>query len=117
MVAGLIEGKPLGEMLAMARGSLKNKRDDLAASLDGDLSPRHLFVLRQLHEHVTALERQLAQIDAELFQAMTPYHWAWVLPVSYTHLDVYKRQKPLLSKSPAARLHEAVLSAGVVVML
>ena len=60
LVAGLIEGKPLGEMLAMARGSLKNKRDDLASSLDGDLSPRHLFVLRELHEHVTYLEQQLA---------------------------------------------------------
>ena len=87
MVAGLIEGKPLGEMLAMARGSLKNKRDDLAASLDNDLSPRHLFVLRQLHEHVTSLERQLAQIDAELFRAMTPYHWAWVLLQTIPGID------------------------------
>ena len=74
-------------MLAMARGSLKNKRDDLAASLDGDLSPRHLFVLRQLHEHVTSLERQLAQIDAELFRAMTPYHWAWVLLQTIPGID------------------------------
>lgn len=79
MVAGLVEGKPLAEMLDMARGSLKNKRDDLAASLDGDLSPRHLFVLRQLHEHVIYLEKQLALIDAELFAAMEPYQWAWKL--------------------------------------
>ena len=79
MVAGLVAGKPLGEMLDMARGSLKNKREELAASLDGDLSSRHMFVLRQLHEHVTYLEGQLARIDAELFEAMKPYQWAWSL--------------------------------------
>ena len=79
MVAGLVDGKSLKEMLNMARGSLKNKQEDLAASLDGDLSPRHLFVLRQLHEHVTSLEKQLAHIDAELFAAMKPYQWAWKL--------------------------------------
>lgn len=87
MVAGLIAGKPIGEMLAMARGSLKNKRDDLAASLDGDLSPRHLFVLRELHEHITHLEQQLARIDAELIAAMKPYHWAWALLQTIPGID------------------------------
>lgn len=87
MVAGLIEGKPLGEMLAMARGSLKNKHDDLAASLDGDLSERHLFVLRQVHEHVIYLEQQLARVDAELIQAMSPYRWAWALLQTIPGID------------------------------
>jgi transposase len=87
MVAGLIEGKPLGEMLAMARGSLKNKRDDLAASLDGDLSPRHLFVLRQVHEHVIHFEQELARIDAELIEAMGPYRWAWALLQTISGID------------------------------
>jgi transposase len=87
MVAGLIEGKPLGEMLAMARGSLKNKRDDLAASLDGELSDRHLIVLRQVHEHVIFLEQQLARIDAELIQAMSPYRWAWALLQTIPGID------------------------------
>lgn len=87
MVAGLINGKALGEMLAMARGSLKNKRDDLAASLDGDLSARHLFVLREVHEHVTYLEQQLARIDAELIQAMGPYRWAWALLQTIPGID------------------------------
>jgi transposase len=87
MVAGLIAGKSLGEMLDMARGSLKNKREDLAASLDGDLSSRHLFVLRQLHEHVLYLEQQLARIDAELFEAMKPYEWAWNLLQTLPGID------------------------------
>jgi transposase len=79
MVAGLIEGKSVAEMLNMARGSLKNKRDDLAASLDGDLSSRHLFTLRQINDHIIYLEKELALIDAELFAAMEPYQWAWNL--------------------------------------
>lgn len=36
---------------------------------------------------MTALERQLAQIDAELFQAMTPYHGAWVLLQTIPGMD------------------------------
>lgn len=77
IVAGIIEGKPLCDMLNMARGSLKNKREDLAASLDGDLSPRHLFILTELHENVIHLEQKLARVDAYLIDAMKPYQWAW----------------------------------------
>jgi len=79
MVAGLVAGKPISEMLGMARGSLKNKREELAASLEGDLSPRHVFILSELHEHVMQLEKKLADIDAYLLDAMKPYQWAWQL--------------------------------------
>lgn len=51
MVKGLIEGKPIGELLDMALGSLKKKHEELALSLDGELSPRHLFMLTELHDH------------------------------------------------------------------
>lgn len=79
MVAGLVDGKTIDELLDMARGSLKNKRDDLQASLDGDLSARHLFILSELHGHITALEQQLAKIDAYLVDAMKPYQGAFEL--------------------------------------
>lgn len=87
MVAGLIEGRPLCEMLGMARGSLKNKREDLAASLDGDLSPRHLFILNELHENVNLLKQKLARIDAYLINAMEPYQWAWNLLQTIPGID------------------------------
>jgi transposase len=76
MVQGLIEGQSEAVLLGHARGALKRKTQELAASLDGDLSPRHLFVLRHLHAHIEALERQLADIDAYLMDAMQPYSWA-----------------------------------------
>ena len=57
----------------MARGALKLKRDDLEAALEGDLSARHLFVLKHIHAHIESLQRELADIDAYLLAAMQPY--------------------------------------------
>ena len=78
MVAGLIEGRPIESLPNMARGALKLKlkRADLQAALDGDLTQRHLFVLEHLHAHIDVLERHLAELDAYILGAMTPYDWA-----------------------------------------
>jgi transposase len=76
MVAGLIDGADIDALLAMARGKLILKREDLRAALDGDLSKRHMFVLKQLREHINMLERQLAALDGYILDAMTPYDWA-----------------------------------------
>jgi len=76
MVSGLVAGKSISELLSMARGSLKNKREDLAASLEEDLLPRHLYILTELHESVTILEQKFARLDAYLIEAMRPYQWA-----------------------------------------
>ena len=76
MVAGLIEGKPIGALLDMARGKLKSKREALQAALDGDLTARHLFLLQHLQAHIDLLDRELAELDAYLLAAMVPYQWA-----------------------------------------
>jgi len=76
MVKGLIEGRDATDLLGLARGALKLKREELALSLDGDLSARHLFVLGHIHAHIEALQAELAQIDAYLIAAMAPYAWA-----------------------------------------
>ena len=47
-----------------------------------------------------------------LITASTPAFWLALLPVSYTHLDVYKRQVSL-SRHPADRLQNASLIAKV----
>ena len=73
MVKGLIEGQDTRHLLGLARGALKLKRDDLQAALDGDLSARHLFVLKHIHAHTQSLQRELADIDAYLLGAMQPY--------------------------------------------
>lgn len=76
MLKGLIAGQGQAELLAHARGALKRKTEALAASLEGDLSSRHLFVLQHLSSHIETLEQQLAAIDAELLASMQPYAWA-----------------------------------------
>jgi len=76
MVAGLINGAGIEQLLDMARGALKGKREDLQAALDGDLTLRHMFVLKHLHEHIDTLQRELAELDAYILGAMTPYQWA-----------------------------------------
>ena len=76
MVAGLIAGDDIHTLPGLARGSLKRKREELQASLEGDLSARHRFVLGHIHAHIESLERELATLDAYLFEAMQPYAWA-----------------------------------------
>ena len=76
MVKGLIEGRDVTALLGLARGALKRKREELALSLEGDLSTRHLFVLGHIHDHIEALQAELAEIDAYLIAAMAPYAWA-----------------------------------------
>ena len=76
MVTGLIEGKSINALLAMARGRLKLRREDLQAALDGDLSARHRFILEHIHEHIEILEHSLAELDAYLLASMAPYQWA-----------------------------------------
>jgi len=70
MVRGLSEGESHDVLLGHARGSLQRKTEELAASLDGDLTERYLFVLRHMSESIDEVQRQLADIDACLMRAM-----------------------------------------------
>ena len=63
-------------MLGLARGRLKQKCADLGASLEGDLSARHLFVLGHIQAHIETLRCGLTEIDAYLLAAMQPCAWA-----------------------------------------
>lgn len=76
MVAGLIEGQSVSKLLDLAHGALKLKRDDLQAALDGDLSARHMLVLKHLQAHINTLQSELAELDAYILSAMQPYSHA-----------------------------------------
>ena len=73
IIAGLIAGTPLEPLPDLARGVLRNQRDTLQQALEGELSPRHRFVLQHLHSHLHALETELASLEAYLIDAMAPY--------------------------------------------
>jgi transposase len=87
MIEGLIAGQEPAALAGLGRGKLREKQDDLALALDGDLSPRHRFVLQQLDAHLRFLEQRLIEIDQTLFQAMQPYAWAWRLLQTLPGID------------------------------
>lgn len=75
MVEGLIAGQTPAQLIQIS-GRLKADKEDLLASLDGDLSPRHLMLLQELRDHVRDLESRLGRLDAYILDAMAPYAWA-----------------------------------------
>ena len=77
MIDGLVAGTPVGQLPDLAKGTLRNKREILEQALDGELSPRHQFVLQHIQSHIRSLEAELAELDRYLADAMAPYaeHW------------------------------------------
>ena len=86
IVDGLIDGQP-PEQLILLSGRLKAPKDALLASLDGDLSPRHILLLTELRAHIHHLEDRQALLDAYLIEAMAPYDWAFKLLQTLPGLD------------------------------
>lgn len=79
IIKGLIQGEPIEQLLTYTRGPLKNKDVALRAELEAPLSPRHIFLLKKLHDHIDYLKRELQKIDDYLFTAMHPYQEQWQL--------------------------------------
>jgi transposase len=77
IVDGLIDGLAPQELVKLS-GRLKASREDLLASLEGDLSARHRWVLREIRDHLQELATHLAKVDAYLRDAMVPYAQAWI---------------------------------------
>jgi transposase len=69
----LIEGKPSARLPDLAKGVLRTKRDTLEQALEGELSPRHRWVLQPIQAHIRYPEIELANLDTSLIDAMAPY--------------------------------------------
>ena len=77
MIAGLIEDRPVEDLVKCARGRLKAKEKELYDSLSDPISERHRFLLRKVHDHIRTLEEEIREMDAYLLEAMTPYQREW----------------------------------------
>lgn len=77
IIDGIINQVPVEELMDCIRGRLKSKTDDLKACLDEELSPRHMFLLKELQEHIQFLKSKIEAFDAYLFAAMSPYQKQW----------------------------------------
>jgi len=87
MLEGLIEGCHPEQLIALAKGRLKGKREELLLALDGELSARHRLVLANIHGHIQHLEAEIKRLDAYLIEAMAPYRWAWELLQTIPGID------------------------------
>lgn len=77
IIDGLIKGQPLLTLLNHAKGRLKNKKEELRESLEGELSDRHRFLLKGINDHIDYLEKKLSELDQQLLEAMNPYKNEW----------------------------------------
>lgn len=77
LIEGLIEGKAVEELQVCIRGRLKAKTDEVMESLDGELGPRHRFILQGILNHIRYLEQEVGTYDRYLFDAMSPYQQQW----------------------------------------
>jgi len=77
MIAGLIQGRPLLELVTCAKGRLKDKAPELLEALDEPLGERHRMLLSNIQGHIRYLESQIQQLDEYLFEQMIPYQEQW----------------------------------------
>jgi transposase len=57
----------------MALGKLRDKRDDLAESLEGRMNDHHRFVIDQLLDHVDELDQRIAVFEARIEAMSAPF--------------------------------------------
>jgi len=88
IIKGLIEGAPIELLLTCTKGKLNKKKEELRAELEGELSPRHIFLLKKIRDHMDYLEGELADLDAYIFSAMAPYQQQWEILQTIPGLSV-----------------------------
>jgi transposase len=87
MTECLIAGGTAEEALAHAGSRLKASREELLGALDGELTPVHRFVLREVLDHIYEIEARIGRFDAELLRGLEPYAWALTLLQTIPGID------------------------------
>ncbi|MBF0531154.1 MAG: IS110 family transposase [Deltaproteobacteria bacterium] len=88
MIEALIEGSMTPVQIArLAKGTLNRKVEDLILSLEGDLSDRHRFLLKQVLAHLRGLEEEIRAIDRKVEEGLAPYKTQWQLLQTIPGLD------------------------------
>ncbi len=74
MLKALVAGERDADRLAeLAKGTLRNKRAQLANALQGRFHEHHAFLIGQLLSHVEELDTHIAQCDARIEEATRPF--------------------------------------------
>ena len=87
MTKALIAGKPLPEVLDLA-GRLRAKREDLFEALQPEeLTATHLFVLRELMDHIEDLEARIQRFERQLLAGVAPWERQLILLQTIPGID------------------------------
>ncbi len=74
MLEALVHGHNDPKLLAeLAKGRLKNKRQDLERALRGLVGPHQRMIIAAQLEHIDFLNQQIAQLDEEIEKRMRPF--------------------------------------------
>jgi len=74
MLEAIIEGKAnASEMAELAKGRLREKREQLAKALEGRVKPHHQFVLAELLCQIDSLDETIARFDTEIEKYCRPF--------------------------------------------
>ncbi len=74
MVEALIAGHATPEAMAeLAKGRLRQKRDQLARALEGRVKAHHRFVLTELLAQIDSLDETLEHFDVQIEEACRPF--------------------------------------------
>jgi transposase len=77
MIRALIQGREEpGQLAELARGRLRAKLPELASALEGQVTPHHRFLLRELMRQLEFLEQQVSRFEQEIQRQMPPFEWA-----------------------------------------
>lgn len=70
MVKAIIDDRPTQEVLEFASKRLKASREELFDALQGELTPSHRFVLKELMLHIEEIEARIARFDTRLLAGL-----------------------------------------------
>lgn len=80
MLEALIEGQASPEQMAdLAKGQLRDKRQELVKALEGRVKPHHRFVLTELLCQIDSLEETIARFNQEIADYCRPFEEAVIL--------------------------------------
>lgn len=92
MIDCLLAGGTPEEALQYA-GRLRAPREELLASLQGDLSEEHLFLANMMRAHIEAIQADLEHLEKRLFEGLKPYQAAMNLLLTIPGIDTLSAAK------------------------
>lgn len=73
MVQAIVDGKPVAAILALASRRFKAKREELEDAVQGDLTPSHYFVLREMLAQMAECEARIARFEERLLAGLATF--------------------------------------------